>query len=346
MGVGDGVRGGAMGGAGARGGSRRVRSDVLQWTGEPAMADTSAPLDPATVAMRARRWPPSRSTIALAILHPMLPMGRATTEHTPTQPRPTKSATWRTEAPCHTLQRTPPGPPPGLRQAVGPGIAHAHNEDENGNDSAVCTVVALMMTRACVLSVNDDVWLRAHGCGGVPWRVSCASARPVPSPSPASPSPHVVPPPPSSLPPFIPPPRSSPIGVYVSVDVVGTKDMDTHTARLPYMLCMAVVSAAGVFPSKFVTSVTSKTPAGALHIIEGPFRKLGAPVCRTAFRTRQSRSAPPVAASENEGGSTADGRVGVHDGVTGSTRLSAWKPTPRLALRMFDDDAMTMTKMP
>ncbi len=136
---------------------RRVRCDVRLGTGESGRVGASAPLDPSTVTMCASpslRVPPSLSTIARACL-PMLPMGRATTELTPTRPRPTKLATWRTEAPCHTPRRTPPGPPPGLYQEVGPGLTHAHNEDENGDDSTVCTVV-VTMTSARVTIVHDD----------------------------------------------------------------------------------------------------------------------------------------------------------------------------------------------
>ncbi len=67
----------------------------------------------------------------------MRPIKRATTEQDATQPWPPKSGSWRTKAPCHTPPRTPPGPSPGLYQGIGPGLAHAPHEDENGHDSAV-----------------------------------------------------------------------------------------------------------------------------------------------------------------------------------------------------------------
>ncbi len=45
------------------------------------------------------------------------------------------------------------------------------------------------------------------------------------------------------------------------------------------------------------------------------------------------------------GGVSDDSCAGVHDGVRGTTELTAWKPAPRLDLHVFDDNAMTVTGM-
>lgn len=45
------------------------------------------------------------------------------------------------------------------------------------------------------------------------------------------------------------------------------------------------------------------------------------------------------------GGASVDSCAGVHDGLDGSTELSAWRPAPRLNLQATDDDAMITTGM-
>jgi hypothetical protein len=56
--------------------------------------------------------------------------------------------------------------------------------------------------------------------------------------------------------------------------------------------------------------------------------------------------AAPVAETEKVGIAPIDSRAGVHDGVGGSTNLSAWNPAPRPVQKVHDDDDMDVTGMP
>jgi hypothetical protein len=123
----------------------RVGGIMRMGTTVVTAATKMAPVDPGTMvpySVPPMLAPPSRATIAYASPS-MRPIKRATTEQDTTQPWPPKSGSWRTRAPCHTPRHAPPGPSPGLYQGIGPGLAHAPHEYEDGHDTAVSLVVVM-----------------------------------------------------------------------------------------------------------------------------------------------------------------------------------------------------------
>ncbi len=251
----------------------------------------------------------------------MMPMGHATTERTPTQPRPSRIISWPTEAPCHTPRLTPPGPSPGLYQGIGPGTPHTLNEDEDGHDSAVCEAV-VSVPWASVRGAGDNTWSAGvSGCDDASWNTVHRRGRPFPT------KPHA----PHSRPPSLPsisPNRVHPrlacihiTSLCVSTDFDGSNVSDTHNP-LADVSHIYAASASDVSILNIVVSSSAQTSPVALFgldIADDISDKLGAPVC------------PPAPSVTRPGGQ----RVDVRSNLAGTRarRTFTTNRLPRTILR-------------
>ncbi len=168
------------------------------------------------------------------------------TTHTHTQHWPQLTA--GTNAPWHTRTTWLPSPPTSWHWKAVPVSPPTTDEDENGDATATVRAVHARWVVKCDSSDDNIV------VGGVVYALVKRAvpvtpphvALPPAAPSPAS-SVTSLPRAPFAVPtPFLRPPPFLILGVCVYVNLAGTIQIDTHTARSPYALRMADLSAAGV----------------------------------------------------------------------------------------------------
>ncbi len=168
------------------------------------------------------------------------------TDDTHTQHWPQLTA--GTNAPWHTRTTWLPSPPTSWHWKAVPVSPPTTDEDENGDATATVRAVHARWVVKCDSSDDNIV------VGGVLYALVKRAipvtpphvALPPAAPSPAS-SVTSLPRAPTAVPtPFLRPPPFLILGVCVYVNLAGTIQIDTHTARSPYALRMADLSAAGV----------------------------------------------------------------------------------------------------